>query len=140
MNIKLLYSELQSLVKSKTGRDIALSAIDERTVRVEAEVKVKVPLLGEIERHIGVNVSVEQIEGNDIRLNYSGGLGTDMIIGGLLTYVTSTPGVIMVEKTSGNGVVLHLAEIDEARKVLDMAELTDIVFHDDGVFIVARFR
>ncbi|MGN0258170.1 MAG: hypothetical protein ACI4CA_07360 [Bacteroides sp.] len=120
MNIKLLYSELQSLVKSKTGRDIALSAIDERTVRVEAKVKVKVPLLGEIEKHIGVNVSVEQIEGNDIRLNYSGGLGTDMIIGGLLTYVTSTPDVNMVEKTSGNGVVVHLAEIDDMKRMQKM--------------------
>lgn len=48
------FSEIQSLVKSKTGRDLILSAIDERTVKVEAKVSVKVPFLGNIEKTIGV--------------------------------------------------------------------------------------
>lgn len=68
MNVTVLFSELQSLVRQKTGREIVLSAVDGRTVRVEA--KVKVPLLGEMEKNIGVNVSVEQIEGNNVRLKY----------------------------------------------------------------------
>lgn len=45
-----------------------LSAVDGRTVRVEANVKV--PLLGEMEKNIGVNVSVEHIESNNVRLKY----------------------------------------------------------------------
>ena len=68
MNIQIQFSEIQSLVKSKTGREIGLSAIDERTVKAEAKVSVKVPFLGEIEKNIGVNVSVEKIEGNDVHL------------------------------------------------------------------------
>lgn len=68
MNVTVLFSELQSLVRQKTGREIVLSAVDGRTVRVEA--KVKVPLLGEMEKNIGVNVSVEQIESNNVRLKY----------------------------------------------------------------------
>ena len=46
MQVKLEYSELQSLVKTKTGREISLSAIDERTVKAEAKVSVKVSFLG----------------------------------------------------------------------------------------------
>ena len=68
MNVTVLFSELQSLVRQKTGREIVLSAVDGRTVRVEA--KVEVLLLGEMEKNIGVNVSVEQIEGNNVRLKY----------------------------------------------------------------------
>ena len=59
MQATIEYSEIQSLVKSKTGREIALSAIDERTVKAEAKVNVKVPFLGKIEKSVGVNVSVE---------------------------------------------------------------------------------
>ena len=73
MKATIEYSEIQSLVKSKTRREIGLSAIDERTVKVEAKVNVKVPFLGKIEKSVGVNVLVEKIEGNDVHLKYEGG-------------------------------------------------------------------
>ena len=139
MQVKIEFYELQSLVRQKTGREIVLSAVDGRTVRVEA--KVKVPLLGEMEKNIGMNVSVEQIEGNDVRLKYDGGIGTDMLVGALLTFLASDPEAAkMMEKTPGNGIVVHLDEIKEARKVLDMVELTNIVFQEKGVIVEGRIR
>ena len=140
MQVKFEYSEIQSLVKSKTGREIGLSAIDEQTVKAEAKVSVKVPFLGEIEKSIGVNVSVEKIESNDIWLKYDGGMGTDMIIGGLLSFLSSTAAMKMVEKTQGNGIVVHLYEVEEARKALDVVELTGIMFQEKGVTVEGRFR
>ena len=140
MKATIEYSEIQSLVKSKTGREIGLSAIDERTVKAEAKVNVKVPFLGKIEKSVGVNVSVEKIEGNDVHLKYDGGMGTDMIIGGLLSFLSSTPAMKVVEKTQGNGIVVHLDEVEEARKVLEMVELTGIMFQENGVTVEGRFR
>ena len=140
MQVKFEYSEIQSLIKAKTGREIGLSAIDERTVKAEAKVSVKVPFLGEIEKSIGVNVSVEKIEGNDVHLKYDGGMGTDMIIGGLLTFLSSSPALKLMLKTQGNGIVVHLDEVEEARKVLDLVELTGIVFQENGVTVEGRFR
>ena len=140
MNAIIYYHEIQSLVKSKTGREISLSAIDERTVKAEAKVSVKVPFLGEIEKSIGVNVSVEKIEGNDVHLQYNGGMGTDMIIGGLLTFLSSSPALKLMGKTQGNGIVVHLDEVEEARKVLDLVELTGIAFNDNAVDIEGRLR
>ena len=140
MQATIEYSEIQSLVKSKTGREIGLSAIDERTVKAEAKVNVKVPFLGKIEKSVGVNVSVEKIEGNDVHLKYDGCMGTDMIIGGLLSFLSSTPAMKVVEKTPGNGIVVHLDEVEEARKVLDIVEFTNIVFLENGVTVEGRFR
>ena len=140
MKATIEYSEIQSFVKVKTGREIGLSAIDDRTVKAEAKVSVKVPFLGEIEKSIGVNVSVEKIEGNDVHLKYEGGMGTDMIIGGLLTFLSSSPAMKMVEKTQGNGIVVHLYEVEEARKALDVVELTNIVFQEKGVTVEGRIR
>lgn len=141
MNVTVLFSELQSLVRQKTGREIVLSAVDGQTVKVEAKVEVKVPLLGKIEKNIGMNVSVEQIEGNDVRLKYDGGIGTDMLVGALLTFLASDPEAAkMMEKTPGNGIVVHLDEIKEARKVLDMVELTNIVFQEKSVIVEGRIR
>ena len=140
MNAIIYYHEIQSLVKSKTGRDISLSAIDERTVKAEAKVSVKVPFLGEIEKSIGVDVSVEKVEGNDVHLQYNGGMGTDMIIGGLLTFLSSSPALKLMGKTQGNGIVVHLDEVEEARKVLDLVELTGIAFNDNAVDIEGKLK
>ena len=140
MKATIEYSEIQSLVKSKTGREIALSAINERTVKAEAKVSVKVPFLGEIEKSIGVDVSVEKIEGNDVHLQYNGGMGTDMIIGGLLTFLSSSPALKLMGKTQGNGIVVHLDEVEEARKVLDLVELTGIAFNDNAVDIEGKLK
>ena len=140
MQVIFEYSEIQSLVKSKTGREIGLSAIDERTVKAEAKVSVKVPFLGEIEKSIGVKVSVEKIEGNDVHLKYEGGMGTDMIIGGLLTFLSSSPALKLMGKTQGNGIVVHLDEVEEARKVLDLVELTGIAFNDNAVDIEGKLK
>ena len=140
MQATIEYSEIQSLVTAKTGREIGLSAIDERTVKAEAKVSVKVPFLGKIEKSVGVNVSVEKIEGNDVHLKYEGGMGTDMIIGGLLSFLSSTPAMKVVEKTQGNGIVVHLNEVEEARKVLDIMELTNIMFQEKDVTVEGRFR
>lgn len=140
MKATIEYSEIQSLVKSKTGREIGLSAINERTVKAEAKVNVKVPFLSKIEKSVGVNVSVEKIEGNDVHLKYEGGMGTEMIIGGLLSFLSSTAAMKMVEKTQGNGIVVHLYEVEEARKALDVVELTGIMFQEKGVTVEGRFR
>ena len=140
MQVKFEYSEIQSLIKAKTGREIRLSAIDEQTVKAEAKVNVKVPFLGKIEKSIGVNFSVEKIEGNDIWLKYNGGLGTDMIIGGLLTFLSSTPAMKMVEKTQGNGIVVHLYEVEKAREVLNYVELKSFQFCDNGIVLEGQFK
>ena len=140
MKATIEYSEIQSFVKSKTGREIGLSAIDKRTVKAEAKVNVKVPFLGEIEKSIGVNVSVEKIEGNEVHLQYEGGMGTDMIIGGLLTFLSSSPALKLMGKTQGNGIVVHLDEVEEARKVLDLVELTGIAFNDNAVDIEGKLK
>lgn len=140
MQVKFEYSEIQSLIKAKTGREIGLSAIDERTVKAEAKVNVKVPFFGKIEKSIGVNVSVEKIEGNDVHLQYEGGMGTDMIIGGLLTFLSSSPALKLMLKTQGNGIVVHLDEVEEARKVLDLVELTGIAFNDNAVDIEGKLK
>lgn len=140
MKVIINFPEIHTLVKSRTGREVVLSAIDERTVKAEAKVSVKVPFLGNIEKAIGVNVIVERIDGQDVHLRYDGGMGTDMIIGGLLTFLSSTPAKKMVEKVEGNSIVVHLSEIEEARKVLDIFELTNITFQNDSIVVDGRVK
>ena len=67
-------------------------------------------------------------------------MGTNMIIGGLLTFLSSTPAMKMVEKTQGNSIVVHLNEIKEAQKELEMVKIVNISFHDSGICIEGKIR
>lgn len=40
----------------------------------------------------------------------------------------------------GNGIVVHLNEIEEVRKVLDVVELTDITFQNESVIVEGKLR
>lgn len=109
--------------------------MDERTVNVETMVKMKVPVFGRIEKTLSVKVKVEKIAGRDLFLEYSGSMGTDLIIGGLLTFLSSSSVGRIIEKTKDKGIVVHLNEIEEAREFLAMMELTDILFKNESVVV-----
>ena len=53
---------------------------------------------------------------------------------------SATAAMKVVEKTQGNGIVVHLDEVEEARKVLDLVELTGIAFNDNAVDIEGKLK
>ena len=44
---------------------------------------VRIPLLGQIEKDIKVNITIEEIHGMDIKLKYSMSLGMEMLFSGV---------------------------------------------------------
>lgn len=40
----------------------------------------------------------------------------------------------------GNGIVVHLNEIEEARKVLDKVELKDITFQNESIVVEGKLK
>lgn len=127
------FSEIQSFVKLKYGRELILTTIDEKTVKIETKVSAKVPLLGEVSKNIGVQVVVERVEGQDVYLFHKGGLGVDMLISGGMTFLASDSTRNIVDKIPNNGIVIHLDEILAIHKVLDKIELKAISFDEQNV-------
>ena len=133
MKVFIDYAELQTLAMSIAGQEVQFAAVDEQTIKVTARAKVKIPLLGEVVKPISVEVTVDSIDGTDVYLKYSGGLGVDLIINGILLYTSHNSDSKIVEQTEGNGMVIHLSAIEQARKVLDLIELTNITFLESAV-------
>ena len=50
MKLQIPLTEATSLVKEKTGQDVALEIINSNTVKLGYKLKVKVPLLGEVSK------------------------------------------------------------------------------------------
>ena len=73
MQLKLTYDEIGKLIKEKAGKELPLMYSGPHTVRVG----YKVPMMGSV----GVDISVDGIEGGDLFLSYSGGI--DFVVNSL---------------------------------------------------------
>lgn len=140
MKAYISFSEIQSLIQLKTKQEIAFTATSEQSLKIETKIKKKLPLIGEIGKTVGMEVTVERIVGNDIYLKYEGGLGIDMIIKGLLTFVTAISTQKIIEKEQDNALVVHLDQIEQAQKALEMFKLSAIKFQLEGIEAEVRFK
>ena len=76
---------------------------------------------------IGINVSLLDIVDNDIQIWYNGGWGTDIIIKGIMKYLSMNMPTYnqLIEETNGNTLIVHLSKVEQLKSVLS-SKLTDI--------------
>lgn len=84
MKLSVDYAEIIALVKEKSGKEITLSTLNEKTVKVGYIMKVKVPFMNKcLSSTFDIDVTYEMFVGEDVCLSYNGGKGLDMVIEGV---------------------------------------------------------
>lgn len=146
MNVFISYSEIQNIVFSKTGKNIVLSFRDDRTVIVGHTLSVRIPLLGQIEKDIKANITIEEIHGMDIKLKYSMSLGMEMLFSG----VRKTLGNIIDNSQllswgeDSKIIILHLDKIAEKMDIHNFNQMinhcSDITFKAEEEGILVSFN
>lgn len=128
MKVFISYPEIQDIVFSKTGKNIVLSFKDERTVTVGHTLSVRIPLLGQIEKDIKVNITIEEIQGMDIKLKYSMSLGMEMLLSGvrrILGNIIDNSQLLSWGEDS-KIIILHLDKIAEK---MDIHNFNQLISH-----------
>lgn len=87
MELFITYVELQRLIEAKTGRKLCLSQDEDATLRVKYTLDIPVPVLGNIQKEISANFSINRIIGNDLYITYSLAKGLDMMLAGVRTFL-----------------------------------------------------
>lgn len=143
MQLTIPFSELKEMIKKKSGRslDFDLTTVNDNTVKVSYEAKVKVKFIGEISKTFTINVCVDKIEGEDMYLSYDGGLGVNIIVGRILTLVSQLKNAEIADfSQKSHVVILHLAKIEEVHKVLQQIDIQRVFFVEDNVNIVLALK
>ena len=132
MNIQIPFPEISGLAKQK-NIDIQLSQVNNKTVKVGCAKTISVFGLDKT-IHADIDLTVEQIVGNDIFLAYSGGSGMELIIHGILAlFKSSLPSFI--EQPGNSKIVLHLDKIEQAEKILQHTSVRDIAVGADCLHV-----
>lgn len=128
MELQIPLIEASRLVNAKSGKDIALTVINSKTIQVGYDVKVKVPILGEMSKNVVLDVTIDKLVGEKLHLSYSArGMGMDLILKGLLAVLPTS----CVVADGHNTLILDLSKIESAHKVLSQIEVEDIMFKDE---------
>ena len=119
MNIQISYKELEAFLMKKYNQEVKLGFVDEKTMNVTKKVVIK---------DATINISVDQVAGNDISLSYQAGFGIEWIIKGALMWFKESIKDFVEELD--NKLLIHLDKIDQIGGMLDKIEILDITFDE----------
>ena len=120
MKLQIPFNELEAFALKKYNQQVKLGVVDKKTISVTKKVVIK---------DATVNISVDQIAGNDISMSYQAGFGIEWIIKGALMWFKETISGF-VEEQEDNKLLLHLDRIEQLSTILDKIEIKAVSFDD----------
>lgn len=133
MKLNVPFSELKDIISAKAGQHIDLTTVTPDTVNVGYDAKVKVPILGEIQKRLDVKVTFLKMEGDDLYLSYDAGMGLDWIIGAASNFIPVLKDKTKVEFLGDSQIVIHLRNIEQVGPALDQIAVQSLGFEGEQV-------
>lgn len=130
MQLRLTYQEISDMIQRKAGKSLPIAYGGPHTVRVSYGVNV---LFHTTE--IGLDLTVDSVEGSNIFISYSGGAGIEFMVRQALGMARNRPGGDMIEPLEGSRLLLNLNKNAQAGSLLDHIELKDICFDEQYAII-----
>ncbi|MBR4739234.1 MAG: hypothetical protein IK058_04440 [Bacteroidales bacterium] len=125
MELRLTYQEISDLIEKKAGRALPVVYGGPHTVRISYDVNMLFK-----NATVGLDLTVDGIEGRDIYLSYSGGAGIDFMVKQAINMARNRPGGELIEPLEGNRLLLALGKNPQAGTLLERIELKDIRFDE----------
>ena len=123
MKLQIPFNELEAFVLKRYNQQVKLGFVDEKTISVTKKLVIK---------DATVNISVDQIAGNDISMSYQAGFGIEWIIKGVLMWFKESISGF-VEEQEDNKLLLHLDRIEQLNNILEKIEIKTVNFDDLNV-------
>ena len=127
MKLQIPFNELEAFALKRYNQQVKLGVVDKKTISGTKKVVIK---------DATVNISVDQIAGNDISMSYQAGFGIEWIIKGALMWFKETISGF-VEEQEDNKLLLHLDRIEQLSTILDKIEIKAVSF--DGLNAIVVF-
>lgn len=132
MKATLSFNEIRDIISKKTNNKVQLdfSYVNNSTIKVSYKPVAFLPA-------VGINVRIEEVDNSQIILSYSANNAIDMVIRGLATFLDNhIPREIILLNTDTQKVYVNLDKIEQLQKPLEMVEIIDVYFENNGLACV----
>ena len=130
MSLQIPYKELEAFMLKKYNQQVKLGFVDEKTISITKKVVIK---------DATVNISVDQIAGNDISLSYQAGFGIEWIIKGVLMWFKETISGF-ADELEENKLLIHLDRIEQLNNMFEKIEIKAVNFDDLNTNLAFRVK
>lgn len=136
MNLQLGYDEINSYVLSHYDKNINIEYIDLHTATIKVSVKVLlVPLT------VPLTIHIDNVVSDTITLTYSGKLGIDKIVSGVICFLTSNiEDINKLVNVDGQTLTIHLSAVKNLKTAFEHISLSDIHFSQDEVEVITSLK
>lgn len=135
MKASVSYQELQKLVTEQTKQPISFQFVDPKTVKVLYELN-----LGLIKKKVGIDLKVLDINGTNLRVQYSAGFGMDGVVAMALNMVRDKIPTGLLEEQPNRVLLVHLDKIEKIKPVFERIDLKDVNVLAEALELVGDFK
>lgn len=135
MTISISFSELQEIIKAKTGKKVFLKTINDRTIAIGYELKVRIPVIGAISKTVWLNITVLELLDEELHLAYDAGCEGDLLIKMLLMAIPTSKYSNYVDLGKDRHIIVHLANEEQVHQTLQKVRVNCIKFQGTAAII-----
>ena len=135
MKASISFPELQNLITEKANQPISLAFVDPKTIRVTYPLN-----LGFIKKDISANLIIKELNGSDLLVQLSAGLGSDTLLTTVLSFFKDKIPSGLIEKRPESHLLLHLGEIEQVKSVFEAITVDDIHVLTDGLEVEGALK
>ena len=139
MVIQISFEEINSLIR-KTGKPLGISYKDTNTFTVTYLATVNLPMLGEKTKSFSVDVRIVSVSSPRIYLSLDTRAMATFALDKAKSYILSKTPQGLIERFDGRDIILNLAALPQARSVLDMADVNNLIAAQGMLYIEASLK
>lgn len=140
MTLYIPYTELQDILQAKTGKEVLLRTINEKTMSFGYDLKVKLPIVGTVSKTLWLNITVEGLVDEDLHLTYEAERGGDLLLKTLQKVISSAKYSSYVDFLDNKKVIVHLHRVEEIHKALQQLKIDSHIFKEDKVVLMFKVK
>ena len=132
MQAHITYQEIQNYISDHYANQVGLAYINNATLRISTEIQV-----WKLSKTVHVDITIQQIIGTDLYISYSGGLSVELVIAPLLSFIKRLipDKTSFIQENGNHQLIVHLADIEQAKKALEVMSLKSISFNEENLCI-----
>lgn len=137
MTVDIAFEELAEYVRKHYGKKLGFARVAANEVCVTYEQRVFIATI-----QVPVNVTVDEVLPDSVAVTYSGKMGIDKIISGMLVFLMAKVPQLeaLVKVEEGHHLRINLNGLEETRKVVDKVSLNDIEILENAVRVTAGLK
>lgn len=134
MTLSISLEEALALARAKSDKIVSLRVVSHDTLAVGVEMKVKVPLLGEISKQVEIHLQIERIQDEKLFVKCgSEGFAWNLVIKTILAVFSISDTSPVIEVYSDRQLKIRLREIDKLQDVLDKIMINSLSFENNCI-------